>query len=407
MQDTERLLPADAADVAEIVRRADADGQRLFIRGGGSKHDFGRPMEALTTLDLRKLSKISDYEPAELFLTAEAATPLCEIEALLDTHNQMLAFEPPDWAGLLPSDGAPTLGGTLACNLAGPRRVRAGAARDHFLGFSAVDGRGDIWKAGGRVVKNVTGYDMCKLQAGAFGTLSVLVEATVRLLPKPETACSVIFSGLDDSQAVPLLSKALNSPHEVSAAAFLPAHAARRSRVAHALPEGSVAFLRLEGPHPSVAYRARELAFLHAGHTRLDTAESTILWQEIGSVQPLLADANSIVWRVCTAPSAAPALLRGVRTRLPGAEGFYDWGGGLLWIELAGDAPEDAGADCIRAALAAAGGHATLLRAAADLRSRIPVFQPVAAPLEALSRRVKAGFDPNGILNPGRMQQGI
>ena len=407
MLETDRALPADSAEAAEIVRRAAADGQRLFIRGGGSKRDLGRPVKASRTFDLRRLSRISDYEPAELFLTAQAATPLFEITALLETHNQMLAFEPPDWAGLLPGDGAPTLGGTLACNMAGPRRVRAGAARDHFLGFSAVDGRGDIWKAGGRVVKNVTGYDMCKLQAGAFGTLSVLLEATVRLLPKPETSCSVVFSGLEDSEAVPLLSKALNSPHEVSAAAFLPAQTARRSRVAHVLPQGSVTILRLEGPFPSVAFRAHALESLHVGHTRLETGESTALWQEIGSVQPLLADTSSIIWRVCTAPSAAPALLRSVQMHLPGAEGFYDWGAGLLWIEIAGAAPKDAGADRIRGALVSAGGHATLLRAPAELRSRIPVFQPVAAPLEALSRRVKTGFDPNGILNPGRMQQGI
>ena len=407
MSEPERCVPADAAEVAEIVRKAAAAGHALFIRGGGSKHNFGRPVEARTTLDLGRLSKILDYEPAELFLTAQAATPLAEITALLDTHGQILAFEPPDWAALLPSDGAPTLGGTLACNLAGPRRVRAGAARDHFLGFSAADGRGDLWKAGGRVVKNVTGYDMCKLQAGAFGTLSVLLEATVRLLPKPETTCSLVFSGLADREAIPLLSKALNTPHEVSAAAFLPAPVARRAGVAQVLPEGSATILRLEGPHPSVAFRARALEGLHTRAIRLDVADSTALWQEIGAVQPLLADPASIIWRVCTAPTTAPALLQGVQARLPGAEGFYDWGGGLLWIELTGVPPEDAGAAIIRQALSATGGHATLFRAGAEKRRSILVFQPVAAALEALSRRVKAGFDPNGILNPGRMQQGI
>jgi len=400
----ERLRPGDAAAVADIVRKAAASGDALCIRGGGSKRDYGRPVDAAHILDLGRLTGVSDYEPAELFLQAQAATPLAEITALLDTHNQMLAFEPPDWSGLLPSDGAPTLGGTIASNIAGPRRVRAGAARDHFLGFSAVDGRGDIWKAGGRVVKNVTGYDMCKLQAGAFGTLSVLLETTVRLLPKPETSCSLVFPGLADQAAIAFLSKALNSPHEVSAAAFLPVEAARRSRV---LPEGSATVLRLEGPHPSVAYRAGELESALAGCVRLEMSDSNVLWQEIGAVQPLLAATDSIVWRVCTTPNAAPALLQNVRRLLPVADGFYDWGGGLLWIEIPPDAPEGAAANIIRAALATSGGHATLLRAEASLRGRIPVFQPVAAPLEALSRRVKSGFDPHGILNPGRMQQGI
>jgi glycolate oxidase FAD binding subunit len=403
----ERLRPADAADVADIVRKAAASGEALFVRGGGSKRDYGRPVEAARILDLGRLTGISDYEPAELFLQAQAATPLAEITAILDAHNQMLAFEPPDWSGLLPSDGAPTLGGTIAANIAGPRRVRAGAARDHFLGFSAVDGRGDIWKAGGRVVKNVTGYDMCKLQAGAFGTLSVLLETTVRLLPKPETSCSLVFPGLADQEAIAFLSKALNSPHEVSAAAFLPAPALRRSQVSHALPDASATILRLEGPHPSVAYRAGELESSQAGCVRLEMSDSKVLWREIGAVQPLFGAADSIVWRVCTTPNAAPALLQNVQNLLPLAEGFYDWGGGLLWIEIPADAPEGAAANSLRSALTTGGGHATLLRAEASLRGRIPVFQPVAAQLEALSRRVKSGFDPHGVLNPGRMQQGI
>ena len=403
----ERLRPGDAADVAEIVRKAAASGEALRISGGGSKRDYGRPVDAARMLDLGRLAGISDYEPAELFLQAQAATPLAEITAILDAHNQMLAFEPPDWSGLLPSDGAPTLGGTIAANIAGPRRVCAGAARDHFLGFSAVDGRGDIWKAGGRVVKNVTGYDMCKLQAGAFGTLSILLETTIRLLPKPEASCSLVFPGLADKEAIAFLSHALNSPHEVSAAAFLPAHAAGRSQLLHAIPNGSATILRLEGPHPSVVYRAGELETAQSGCFRLEMSDSNALWQEIGAVQPLLAATDSIVWRVCTTPNAAPALLQHVQKLLPVAEGFYDWGGGLLWIEIPADAPEGAAANILRAALAPSGGHATLLRAAASIRSRIPVFQPVAAALEALSRRVKSGFDPHGILNPGRMQQGI
>jgi glycolate oxidase FAD binding subunit len=216
----------------------------------------------------------------------------------------------------------------------------------------------------------------------------------------------VIVSGLSDHEAVRFLSKALNSPHEVSAAAHLPAPAARRSQIAHAFPpDDSVTVLRLEGPHPSVEFRADAVEALFPGSMRLDSAQSIVLWREIGAVQPFLAAANTIVWRVCTSPSAAPALLQTVQSRIAGAEGFYDWGGGLLWIEVSGDTQEDAGAAVIRAALA--DGHATLLRADAALRSRIPVFQPVAAGLEALSRRVKAGFDPSGILNPGRMQQGI
>jgi len=389
-----------------MVAWAAGESQALRIAAGGSKRDFGRPIDAARVLDLSLLRGIVDYEPAELVLTAQAATPMAEVTAALEARGQMLAFEPPDWRGLLQTEAEPTLGGTLACNMAGPRRVRAGAARDHFLGFAAVNGRGEIWKAGGKVVKNVTGYDMCKLQAGAFGTLSVLTEVSVKVLPRPETTSSVVLFGLSDAEAMRTLAAALNSPHEVSGAAHVPAAFAGRSQIAGAFPAGqAVTALRLEGPTPSVVYRASALEALHRPCTILEAPESAVLWREIGAVQPLLAGDASAVWRVCVTPSAAPALLRVVRDTLAGAEGFYDWGGGLLWIEA--DASLDAGEAAIRGAVAVSGGHATLVRGSAELRARLAVFQPLAGPLEALTRRIKAAFDPLGILNPGRMQQGI
>jgi glycolate oxidase FAD binding subunit len=401
------LRPADALQTAEIIARAAAGNTPLEIRAGGSKQAFGRPVEAAQTLDLTHLAGILDYEPAELFISAKAATPLAQIRGEIEAHGQMLAFEPPDWRALLQAGGEPTLGGTVACNLAGPRRVRAGAARDHFLGFSAIDGRGDLWKAGGKVVKNVTGYDMCKLQAGAFGTLSVLLDCTLRLLPKPETSRSVVYFGLRDDEAVRVMAQALNSPHEVSAAAHLPALiSARASAAPGFLAEKSVTAVRLEGPRPSVAYRAEMLEAWHRPALQLGEAESERFWMEIGSVQTFLAGTSSILWRVCTSPSAAPTVLQHVRTQIAGAEGFYDWGGGLLWIEI-DPSVTDAGVSIVRQAILRSGGHATLMRAPAGERARIPVFQPLAGPLEALTRRIKNGFDPHGILNPGRMQQGI
>jgi len=401
------LRPADALQTAEIIARAAAENTPLEIRAGGSKQAFGRPVDAAHTLDLTHLAGILDYEPAELFISAKAATPLAQIREEIEAHGQMLAFEPPDWRTLLQAGGEPTLGGTVACNLAGPRRVRAGAARDHFLGFSAIDGRGDLWKAGGKVVKNVTGYDMCKLQAGAFGTLSVLLDCTLRLLPKPETSRSVIYFGLPDEEAVRVMAQALNSPHEVSAAAHLPAPISARASAAPDFPlDKSVTVLRLEGPRPSVAYRVEMLEAWHRPGLQLGEAESERLWLEIGSVQKFLGGTGSILWRVCTSPSAAPSVLHNVRNQIDGAEGFYDWGGGLLWIEI-DPSVTDAGESIVRQAILRSGGHATLMRAGAGQRARIPVFQPLAGPLEALTRRIKNGFDPHGILNPGRMQQGI
>ena len=203
-------------------------------------------------------------------MTAQPGEPLASINAELAKKRQMLAFEPPDWRSLLGSQGEPTLGGVIACNLAGPRRVRAGSARDYILGFSAVNGFGEIWKAGGKVVKNVTGYDMCKLQAGAYGTLSALTEITIKIMPKPETACTVVLHGLADDVAIPTLANALNSPFEVSGAAHLPASAARRSKVSVvAAGLGAATVMRLEGPRPSVVYRTTALESLAGRGARL------------------------------------------------------------------------------------------------------------------------------------------
>ena len=400
--------PSDAAEAAEIVAWAAAESQSLEIVAGGSKRGLGRPPRADHRFDVSRLAGIVDYEPAELILTARAATPMAEIEAQLEAKRQMLAFEPPDWRGLIGGGGEPTLGGALACNLAGPRRVRAGSARDYFLGFSAINGWGEIWKAGGKVVKNVTGYDMCKLQAGAYGTLSVLVEVTLKVMPKPETACTILLQSMADEIAIPELSRALNTPYEVSAAAHLPASVARRSGVASVAEGlGAVTALRLEGPAPSVAFRADAIELLLGHGLRLDAAETGRLWTEVGQVRPLLESGARCVWRLCPTPTLAPAVTNALRAQFASAEAYYDWGGGLIWLSLeAGEAGPDGGAALVRAAMDQAGGHATLVVASDDVRATVPVFEPLQGALAALSKRVKGGFDPRGVLNPGRMHEG-
>ncbi len=399
------LAPADAADTREIVEQAAALRQSLEIVAGGSKRRLGRPTACDAVLDVSALSGVIDYDPAELVLTAHAATPMTLIHSALADGRQMLAFEPPDWSGMFGGGGAQTLGGVVACNLAGPRRVRAGAARDHLLGFAAINGRGEAWRSGGRVVKNVTGYDLCKLQAGAFGTLSVLTELSVRVVPRPETSCSVVLPGLTDDEAVAAMSLALNSPHEVSAAAHLPWGPARRSGaacLAESRHGGTV--LRLEGHAPSVAFRARALQALFTESLRLDAVESELLWAEIGAVSPLLPGA--VIWRVCTTPSRASQVLGRLRERQDWVDALYDWGGGLLWVSLDETlAGPDAGDGLVRTALGDAGGHATLIAAPDRVRAECDVFQPQPASLAALSDRVKTSFDPHRILNPGRMQK--
>ncbi len=391
--------PADAAEAASAISWAAAEGQGLEIVAGGSKQRLGRPVLAGHTLDVSRLSGIVDYDPAELVLTAHAATPLRHIAPHLTDGRQMLAFEPPAWRALLGSTGEPTLGGVIACNLAGPRRVRAGAARDHLLGFSAVNGWGDEWKSGGRVVKNVTGYDMCKLQAGAFGTLSLLTQLSVRVVPRPDTACTLVLDGLSDTDGIAALMQALNSPYEVSAAAHLPAPVAQRAGLAAA-----ATLLRLEGHAPSVVFRAAGLRALFKRGELIEATASEEVWTRVGEVAPLLDPVGRCIWRVCPTPSTAPGVVAAVRAALDSAAAFYDWGGGLVWISLdASQGGADGGAALVRQAVAPGGGHATLVVAPDAVRAAVAVFQPETGALAQLSGRVKASFDPQAVLNPGRV----
>src|SRR5580693_1162595 len=288
-----RFIPTSIDDLREAIATALAAEEPVELVAGGTKRGLGRPLQTPHLLDLTRLSGIRDYAPNELVLTAGAATPLGAIERALAGSGQMLAFEPPDWRGLLGAvHGSQTLGGILACNLSGPRRIKSGAARDHFLGFKAVSGRAEIFKAGGKVVKNVTGYDLPKLLAGSYGTLAALAEITVKVLPRPETAATVLICGVTPDAAIGLMSAALGSPHEVSGAAYLPAATPRSAPLPAAT---GVVALRVEGPGPSVAFRQTALRdeLVAGGETvPLGDAETAALWRDICNVAPLagLAD---------------------------------------------------------------------------------------------------------------------
>ena len=386
-----RYRPADEKQLIEVVATAVANEEPLEIVAGGSKRTLGRPPQLPHTLDIAAFAGIRQYEPEELVLTVGAATPLSEIESALAAKRQMLAFEPADWRMLLGSAAAnPTLGGVVACNLSGPRRIRQGAARDHVLGLAAVSGRGESFKAGGRVVKNVTGYDLCKLLAGSYGTLAVMTEISVKVLPAPEATRTVALAGLDDARAVAAMTHGLNAPHELSGAAHLP-NADGRART----------ILRVEGPVPSVEARSQalrdELKPFGVAEI-LDDAESEKLWKGVRDAAPLVADERAI-WRVSLAPTASTAFLGAVRAALD-VDYFLDWGGGLVWLAVHG--ADDGGAAPIRAALGGQG-HATLICASAALRAAVPVFEPLPPALAALSARIKDGFDPKRVLNRGRL----
>lgn len=399
-----RFTPASLDELCDAVAGALAAEEPVELIGGGSKRGLGRPLQTPHTLDLSRLAGIRDYAPNELVLTAGAATPLAAIDHALAEAGQMLAFEPPDWRALCAGEGEPTLGGALACNLSGPRRLKSGAARDHFLGFRAVSGRGEIFKAGGKVVKNVTGYDLCKLMAGSYGTLAALEEVTVKVLPRPEAVATVLFAGIDPEAAVRLMNAALGSPHEVSGAAYLPPG----TTMPLGLPvRPGVVALRIEGPAPSVAFRRDSLILEHGAAEVLGTSETIALWRAIGAVAPLSGLADRAVWRISVAPSRGAALALAIARALDAAW-FLDWGGGLLWAAVPEKA--DAGAQLIRGAIGGPDGrgtgHATLVKGSPALRRAVAPFEPQPAPLAALARRVKEAFDPAHILNPGRMVEG-
>jgi glycolate oxidase FAD binding subunit len=406
----EKLRPRSPAEVAEAIQWALSGGKALEIAGAGSKRAIGRPAQWDATLDLSGLSGVTLYEPAELVLSARAGTPLAEIEETVAASAQELAFEPMDYGPLLGiAPGSGTIGGALAANLSGPRRIKAGAARDHFLGVSAVSGRGETFKSGGRVVKNVTGYDLCKLLAGSWGTLAAMTDVTIKTLPRAEAEETVLLLNLDDAAAGKAMTAAMTSFADVSAAAHVPAPIMPRiAEVASA--GGAVTAFRLEGVAPSVAHRKRLLEGIIAPFGELGTlagAASRALWRAIRDATPFAANGpagDRHVWRISTAPSRGPEIGRAFVHRAQ-AEILYDWAGGLIWAAL--PRADDAGAGLVRAVVAAADGHATLIRAPAAIRAAVEVFSPEAAAVSALTKRLKESFDPKRVLNAGRLWAGV
>jgi glycolate oxidase FAD binding subunit len=367
--------PTTIDDLSEIIMSA---MEPFEIVGKGSKRQLGYPVEAENTIDLSKFSGVIAYEPEELIIEAGAATRLADVQKLLDSKNQMLAFEPP-----LMFENA-TLGGILGCNLSGPRRLTAGAARDHILGVTGVDGRGTIFKGGGRVVKNVTGYDMPKLIAGSYGTLTAITSLVFKVLPKPETEVTLVVSAKDPAVAVRIMSQAVGSPYAVSCAAYT--------------PDRGVC-LRLEGIPTSVATRKEQLSktITHPVEI-LDEQSSRSQWHFVRELNLLNKTREAVVWKISTAPDEAPVLLQQLQNV---AEFSYimDWAGGLMWIGT-----QDVSIN-LRDHMTS--GHAMLFKAPDEMKQRIPVFHPQPPALAALTRRVKDAFDPERKLNPGRMYKDL
>ena len=406
------LKVRDAKDVEQVVRAALASEQPLEIIGHGSKRLIGQPMATNALLDLSALNAVTAYEPNELIITVQAGAPLADVQSLIDSKNQQLAFEPVNTSQLLGTPDTGTIGGMIGAGLAGPRRIKAGGARDHLLGAHAVSGFGDSFKAGGRVVKNVTGYDLCKLLAGSWGTLAVMTEVTLKVMPRPESERTLMLRGLDDITANRAMTAALGSPFDVSGAAHVADSTVRAG--AGALtdlgsPREAVTLLRLEGITASAVHRAAALAAVLTPFGTaeiLEDAASAAAWRSVRDVQPFAANGSLggwPVWRIVCPPASGGALGR-VLARDTGGEVIYDWGGGLIWAAL--PPKPDAQAALVRQRVNAVGGHATLIRASAQVRRDVDVFHPQQDGLAALGERVRLSFDPKNILNRGRLTRG-
>ena len=393
-------------DAAAVIIDAQQNKHQLEVRGLGTKTALGNQPDYDDCLDVSAMQGIIDYQPEELVLTVRAGTTLSVIEAELAKANQMLAFEPADLSGILASKSTGTIGGVLATNLSGPRRLTAGAARDFLLGFDAVSGRGERFKSGGRVMKNVTGYDLSKLICGSYGTLAVIDEVTIKTLPRPETSLSLLFGCDDITSAVAQIAAIFASPHEPGAAAILPQSIAAAAGLDMAA--AMIVVIRLEGIALSVEDRAAHLRQMGQRDTgrvlgTLPQAASESLWARIRDVD-LLAHAGGDIWKLSCAPASAPAIVAAMEQSFETAY-YADWAGGLLWF--AGPSGAEFGTALRAALMAHGGGHAQLLCDRAMSKNSVPVFQPLPPAQASLTRRVKAAFDPLGVLNFGRMHNGM
>lgn len=387
--------PSSAGDLSLILAEARAARTPMTVSGGQTRAGLGRPVAADHAISTSNLNGITLYEPAELVIAAKAGTPLSEVTKALGERGQRLPFEPMDHRKLYGTPGEPTVGGVAAANISGPARINLGAARDSMIGLKFVNGIGEDIKSGGRVMKNVTGLDLVKTLAGSHGTLAVFHEVCFKVLPVAESERTLVLSGLADDRAIQALSIALGSPFEPTGAAHLPAEGANPART----------LIRIEGVAASLAYRSGEIAKLLKPFGNLDTlaeAEAAALWADIRDAA-FFTGMQHPVWRISVAPSQGAAL--GAALKAHGARVFYDWGGGLVWAMTMQH--EDAASSFVHAQAHARAGHATLVRASDPVRLSVDVFSPPAAPLMAIQRKLKSSFDPDGILNPGRMYAGV
>lgn len=385
----EEFYPTSEEEVEEVVKWALASKTPLEILGSGTKQGIGHEVAAGAALHMDRLTGIISYEPGELVLSAWAGTPMDEINVALAAEGQQLAFEPPDYSQVLGSQGGGTLGGAVAAGFSGPRRLIAGGARDHVLGLTGVTGRGETFKIGGRVVKNVTGYDLSKLLTGSFGTLAAMTRVTVKVLPRPEAIRTLQVNGLAREAGLDLLRRAAASPFSVTGAALVDERASGSSGC----------FLRVEGRADEIDVRLKVMqTHLSVEGAAIGSKASGDLWQGVRDLPAW--STMDIIWRINLPRASAAEVAKRVDAEM-GGDMFFDWAGARLWLALKGEAATNH--EAIRKIARSAGGKAMLFKAPDDLKSDIPVFHPEPGALATLTTRIRDAFDPERILNPGRM----
>ncbi len=391
----EILTPKDEAELAKMVAKANKHKTRLRIKAGGTRQDLGNLIKTDAILSLKNISGITLYEPGALTLVAKAGTPFKEIEKTLKKHSQRLAFEPMDHRAIFSSKGEPTIGAIVAANISGSRRIIAGGCRDSLIGVRFINGAGEVIKNGGRVMKNVTGLDLVKLMAGSFGTLGVISEVSFKLLPIAQREVSLEINGLSSEQAISIISKALGSPFEITAAAHFPKKRGSKNGDAKT-------FLRIEGFSSQVDYRIEKLSELVAKGQKIEIIEGKEhdkLWRYIINVE-IFKNSKKPLWKLSVKPSDAPDIEKQLIDKT-NPDMFFDWAGGLIWLQMQDE--ENAHADVVRHIVKQFGGHATLIRASDEIREAVEVFQPEQAGVAKLSSLIRKKFDPNNILNPNLM----
>ncbi len=375
------MNPQSESDFSELIKGRTSP----IIPFGGGTRPIGLT-SAGERLSLNNLNKITRYEPGSLTLVVEGGTPLKTIYDKLEEKWQMLPFEPIDYRELLGSSGDSTIGGVVATNSSGPRRIKVGACRDFVIGLRFVDGEGNIIKTGGQVMKNVTGYDLTKLLTGSFGTLGIITEVALKVLPAPEHAAVILIEDLEEKKGLELLNRSLNSPFEVSGATHL----------CSGMDGNPVTMVRLEGFHSSVDYRVGELSRLFEDYGSLtiesDPERTKKGWQYVRDIGPF-HNKEGDVWRILTKATAAHSVVNGLRKHFE-IEVFYDWAGSLIWVLV----PEGTN---LRDRLKGLNGHATLVRASDETKSRLQIFPQQSSMVQELKKKIKHKFDPNNILNRG------